>query len=264
MAAIDRYDAAFGMFVQRYLRDNMHTGIRGKVVGVDYSGPTVDIQPMAFTELASGTKQTYPTIYDVPLQLPSGNGGKARLTMPVKVGDTVGLTFSERNEDDNTDITTHQLFPGWAVSQIFTSGNKKPIDPNNVVLENDKVKAELTPEGDWVTTTPSSTTKQSKEGGFEFTNNSSSLRVTPQGQFQFTNGSVTIQGNIDGTGSLSNASGGINLKANGETDVNGGLITQNGNFITGNGVNLDNFYQDYLSHRHGGVETGSGISGTKV
>lgn len=205
MASIDRYDAAFSVFLSRYVRNNLHTNIRGKVVGVDYSGPTVDVLPMAYTEFASGTVDKYPVIYDVPIHFPSGAGGKARLSMPIKVGDVVGLNFSERNEDDTSDMNTHQLFAGWAVTQIFTNANRKPSHPDNVVLENDKAVSEYKPDG----------------------------------TFTFNNGKVSITYQTDG-----------NVK------VNGATITPDGNVITKKGVNLDDFWDKYVRHTHGGVESG--------
>ncbi|QYC52530.1 putative baseplate assembly protein [Salmonella phage SSBI34] len=205
MASVDRYDAAYNVFISRYVRNNLHTNIRGKVVGVDYSGPSVDVQPMTYTQFPSGTKDSYPVIYDVPILLPSGANGKARLTMPIKVGDIVGLSFSERNESDVMDMNTHQLFPGWAVTQIFTDGNRKPIDPNNVVLENDKAV----------------------------------MVYKPDGTMTFKNPSVNIE-----------------AKPNGQVFVNGCEITPDGNVITGAGVNLNEFWQKYVSHTHPGVQSG--------
>lgn len=223
MASVDRYDAAFGIYMSRYLRNNLHTNIRGKVVGVDYKGPTVDIQPMAYTEFASGTEDTYPVIYDVPVQLPSGAGGKARLTMPIKVGDTVGLSFSERNENDNTDQNTHQLFPGWAVTQIFTEGNAKAIDPDNVVLENDKATVVLKPSGDMILQNPT----------------------------------TQIRSLADGNVEINNGAGRISMSPSGAIDCNGAKITPEGKIITAQGIDLDAFHDTYLQHVHSGVQSGN-------
>lgn len=222
MSAVQRFDAAFGIFLRRWMRDNMHTALRGKVVGVDYSGPTVDIQPMAKTVLSDGTEDGYPTIYDVPIQLASANKGKARLTMPIKVGDMVGITFSERNEDNTSDQATHGLFPAYAVTEIYTPANAKPIDPDKVVLENDKVKVSLSPEGQILIETP--------KGSFE---------MSP-----------------DGSGSLRNSSGYITLETSGQVIMNGARVTTSGNMITKRGVDLEKFYDGYLQHIHGGVESG--------
>lgn len=222
MAYTDRYDAAFGVYISRFLRNNVHTNIRGKVVGVNYSVPSVDVQPMAYTEFPSGTTDRYPVIYDVPVLLPSGAGGKARLTMPIKAGDVVGLSFSERNEGDNNDQNTHQLFAGWAVTQIFTEGNAKAIDPNNVVLENDKAIVTLKPNGD------------------------TSLK----------NPKVSVEALADGNVKISNGSGNFVMDPSGLVTVNGAQITPAGRVITKNGIDLDSFYQEYTSHTHGGVERG--------
>lgn len=227
MAYTDRYDAAFGVYVSRFMRNNLHTNIRGKVTEVDYSGPSVSVQPMAFTEFPSGTVDSYPVIHDVPVQLPSGANGKARLTMPIKVGDVVGLAFSERNEDDNTDQNTHQLFAGWAVTQIFTEGNAKPIDPENVVLENDKGSVVLKPTGDISLKNPKLTAEY------------------------LANGSVTIQ----------NGAGKIAMDPSGMIDANGAKITPQGKIITAAGVDLDHFYQVFLNHPHSGVQSGNSLSG---
>lgn len=222
MAYSDRYDAAFGIYVTRFMRNNVHTNIRGKVVGVNYGVPSVDVQPMAFTEFNTGVIDEYPTIYDVPVHLPSGSGGKARLTMPIKVGDMVGLSFSERNESDNTDVNTHQLFAGWAVTQIFTDGNAKAIDPDNVVLENDKSIVTLKPNGD------------------------TSLK----------NPKVAIEALADGNVKVNNGPGSFAMDPSGMVTVNGARITPAGRVITKNGIDLDDFYQEYKSHVHGGVERG--------
>lgn len=205
MASVDRYDAAFNIFISRYVRNNVHTNIRGKVVGVNHAGPTVDVQPMAYTQFPSGTTDKYPTVYDVPLHLPSANGGKARLSMPIKVGDMVGLSFSERNEDDVMDLNTHQLFAGWAVTEIFTDGNRKPIHPDYVELENDKGK----------------------------------MSLRPDGTMTYVNPAVNVE-----------------AKPNGQVFVNGLQITPDGNLITKRGVNLNDFYDKYVSHTHPGVRAG--------
>lgn len=261
--SIQRFDSALGLFVDRYMR-NMHTNIRGTVVGVNYSIPSVDVAISAHTEFGDGTVDSYPTIFDVPVQLPSGSGGKSRLTMPIKVGDHVGLSFSERNENDSSDVTTHGLFPAFAVTQIFSDANAKPIHPDNVVLENDKAKIEMTPDGDITVTTPKGTFVIDKAGLLSFKNDTGTLTVKQDGEFSFGNGAATVVVTPGGQVNIGNANGGLTLFANGESKFNGGTITKDGNFITAQGVDLDAFWQDYIAHRHGGVQTGGGQTSTKV
>lgn len=239
MAYADRYDAALGIYMSRYVRNNIHTNIRGKVVGVNYAVPSVDVQPMAYTEYDNGSIDKYPVIYDVPVLLPSGANGKARLTMPIKAGDFVGLSFSERNESDNTDVTTHQLWGGWAVTQIFTDGNAKAIDPENVVLENDKGSMTLKPNGDTSLVNPKVTIESLADGNVKVTNGTGTLLMSPSGEIKGSNGG-----------------GGFTLESSGQLLVNGAKITTSGRIITANGVDMDDFYQQYLQHTHGGVDRG--------
>lgn len=211
MSSTQRIDTALGLFFDRHLR-NVHTGIRCEVVGVDYSGPTVDVKPFAHTNFGDGTIDAYPVILDVPLHLPSGNKGKARLAIPIKVGDIVGLNFSERNEDDSSDVTTHGLFPGWAVTEIYTPANTRPIDPDNVVLENEKAIVTLKP---------------------------------------------------DGTSVITSGKAVITVQPDGNVVANGATITLDGDVVTSDGISLRAFWNDYLAHRHGGVERGGAQTDVK-
>jgi len=65
------------------------------------------------------------------------------------------------------------------------------------------------------------------------------LSYKPSGEIELTNGAATVT-----------------LKPDGNIDANGCTITPDGNVITANGVNLDDFYQAYLAHVHGGVTPG--------
>lgn len=246
MPTVNRYDTAIGIFLDRQMR-GFHTNIRAKVVSINHAIPTVDVQPMAYTEFPSGTIDKYDIIYDVPLYLPSGANGKARLSMPVKVGDVVGLSFSERNENDISDMTTHGMFAGWAVTQIFTEGNAKPIHPENVVLENDKAIQTLKPNGDVTITNPKVNIEALANGDVKITNGSGTLVISPSGE---------IKGN--------NGSGSFTLETSGQFNVNGARVTPSGNVITAGGVDLEAFYQDYLVHIHSGVRSGPDTSGPKV
>ncbi|QEQ94904.1 hypothetical protein pEaSNUABM56_00105 [Erwinia phage pEa_SNUABM_56] len=227
MAVVQRLDAAMGLFINKTLRE-FHTNVRGTVVDVDYSVPSVTVQPNASTEFSDGTIDAYPAVFDVPLQMPSGNAGKARLTMPIKAGDQVGLSFSERNEGSKTDMSTHGLFAGWAVSQIFSDGNAIAIDPDNVELWNDKVHFSLTPEGDYTLTGPVGTLKVDKAGVWTFDNGAAKFTAQTDGNF----------------------------------DMNGAKVTPDGNVITKSGTNLDEFYAWFKRHGHNYTWTDPAGTGT--
>ncbi len=230
MAAIQRMDAALNQWFARQARD-IHTGLRAKVVEVDYSIPSATVQPLASTNFDDGTVDAYPAVFDVPLSMPSANSGKARLTLPVKPGDIVGLSFSERNESDANDLTTHGLFPGWSIIGVHSDGNAMVIDPNNVELWNDQVHFSLAPEGDFVLKGPVGTFTVDKDGKMSFTNGSATLTAKPDGNIE----------------------------------MNGAKVTPDGNIVTARGVNLNDFYDWFTRHTHHYIWTDpSGESDTNV
>lgn len=215
MAAIQRMDAALGQFLDKYARD-IHTNLRVRVVDVDYSIPSATVQALTETKFPDGTVDAYPAIFDVPLSMVSANNGKARLTVPVAVGDILGLSFSERNEGDASDMTTHGLFPGWALTAIHTDGNPMPIHNENVELWNDVVHIEMTPTGDFKMEGPAGTLEVTKDGTFKFNNGGASIEAVP-------GGTITM---------------------------NGAKVTPDGNFITARGINLNDFYDWFTRHGH--------------
>ena len=215
MASRNRIDTALDYFVDKKLRD-VHTSLRAVVLEVDYGVPSATVRPLAETDFVDGTVDRINAVFDVPLQMVSANGGKARLTVPIKPGDIVGLTFSERNENDNSDEQTHGLFAGWAITSVHSDGNAMPIDPENVELWNDQVHFTMTPSGDFTLTTPNGT-----------------LKVDSAGEFTFTNGAATMV-----------------AQTSGNVVVNGAKITPEGRMITAAGVDLDDFYAEYKRHTH--------------
>lgn len=227
MSVTQRIDSALAIYVDRAMRE-FHTNIRGTVVDVNYGIPSITVQPNASTTFSDGAIDSYPAIFDVPLQMPSGNAGKARLTMPIKAGDQVGLTFSERNESSTSDVSTHGLFAGWAVSQIFSEGNSVAIDPENVELWNDQVHFSMTPEGDYTLTGPKGTMKIDKAGVWSFDNGAAKFSALADGNF----------------------------------DINGAKVTPDGNVVTKNGTNLDQFYAWFQRHGHNYTWTDPAGQGT--
>lgn len=68
----------------------------------------------------------------------------------------------------------------------------------------------------------------------------------------------------DGTVTVENGTASVVVQPDGNINMNGLQVTPDGNIITATGVNLNDFYADYLSHVHSGVETGGGNTGPKV
>lgn len=169
--------------MQKSLRD-FHTSVPGTVVGVDLSKPSVDIQPSVSTDFGDDYKvDTYPVIYGVPLLVYSGNSGKAKITVPVKVGDKAALHFSERNPNDNTDTTTHGMYGCYAVV-----GMEGEVDPTDIVLQNEISKITLKPDGTIILANGPATITAQPDGNVMV----NGLTVTPSGNI-ITKGGVNLE-----------------------------------------------------------------------
>jgi hypothetical protein len=198
--------------IDGYLRESVSTGMPGIIVSVAEYGDKqfVDVKPALSRVLETGQviSNDEITIYDVPVIWPSAGGGL--LSFPIKVGDTVWLSFSQRNLED------------WLYSdgtQEVIPGDSRHFSMTDAVAEPGLYTA-------------LSNLKPSTENvEIKFGNHLISLR--PSGELYITNGGAEIKLNPSGT-----------ITANGAT------ITPDGNVITANGTNLDQFYADYLAHVH--------------
>ncbi len=180
--AVQRIDEAIQIFMQKAMR-GFHTSVPGVIVGIDYSKPTVDIQPSVETDFGDDYKpDTYPVIYDVPLFIPSAGAGKAKITVPVKVGDRASLHFSERNPNSKTDLTTHGLYGCYAVS-----GLEGEIDPENIIIQNEIAKATIKPDGTMILSSGNANIIAQPDGNV----NINGLIVTPTGNV-ITSGGVDL------------------------------------------------------------------------
>lgn len=137
-----RYDEAIELFMKKFLRQ-VHTSVPCTVVGVDLSVPSVDLQPTVSTDFGDNYKpDVYPVLYDVPLLVYSANGGKAKMTVPVKAGDKAALHFSERNPHSKTDLSTHGMYSCYAVV-----GMEGEVHPEDIVIKNEIAEMSFSPDG---------------------------------------------------------------------------------------------------------------------
>jgi len=92
------------------------------------------------------------------------------------------------------------------------------------------------------------------DGEIVITNFAGMQTFFPDGKITNTNGTGFHTIYPDGRILSMNGNGFIDLKANGDVDINGCIINTSGNVITASGTDLDD-------HDHGGVEPGSGNTG---
>lgn len=146
-----RFDDALSLYLKRQLQE-VHTQMPAKIVAVYYDKGTVDVEVLY--EGASPIDQMlnyrYPVIYDVPVHVYSAQGGKVKITVPIKVGDIGIVKFPEKpmdgfkgdkvtvNLEKNTD--THVLQGICFISELSTETTPVSIDPENLIIQHNTTK----------------------------------------------------------------------------------------------------------------------------
>ena len=210
--------------IDGYLRENVGTGMPAIVVSVAEYGDKqfVDVKPAISRLRETGEVISNDEITIYDVPVVWPSSGGALFSCPVVVGDTVWLAFSQRNIED------------W----LYSDGSAEviPGDSRHFSMTDAVAFPGLY--------TALSNLKPSTEN-VELKWGDKLISLKPSGEIQITNSSANITLNPDGT-----------ITANGAT------ITTDGNVITANGTDLDQFYQTYLAHVHGGVTSGGSSTST--
>ena len=190
---------------------SLFTMIPARVVAVNYKENHLNAQPLIRTKGTDDSQHTSPEMAHVPMFVLSANRGKARITLPVKIGDTVLILYSQRSlgefynsngeEVVDTDSTiTHGCYPIMALPCLFTKASAVPINSSDIVVENGSTTLVMNPSGDITATCPTFVVN----GNLEINGNS-----TLNGD-EAINGDVTHIGNNIQTGNLA-TTGGISV-----------------------------------------------------
>ncbi|WP_196595252.1 Gp138 family membrane-puncturing spike protein [Pectinatus frisingensis] len=75
--------------------NKINTAIAGTILS--YASGRATVQPQGTKQYEDGRTLSYPTIYNVPIIFPTGDGGNAGITFPIKAGDGCLLIFSQDN-----------------------------------------------------------------------------------------------------------------------------------------------------------------------
>lgn len=202
----------------------MHTCMPGRIVSYDAGDQRAEVRPLLGRALNDGSQESLPILNDVPVVFPRSGG--AWMTFPVKPGDGCLLIFSERSLDE------------WKGSsdEVF------PEDSRAFDLSDAVAIMGLNPFG------------AGETGGDDVVISYGASRVTiSDGEIRLAAPSVrieastttivaetTVQGNLTVTGSM---------ESRGPLNISGPSISHNGRNIGSN-------------HRHSGVQTGGGNTGT--
>jgi hypothetical protein len=217
---------ALTTFLDGYMRDNLATQIPAIVLSVDeYEDKQfVSVKPAISRLMETGQVVSNDEIVIHDVPVILPSGGGAVLSFPIKVGNTVWLQFSQRNLED------------W----VYSDGQAE-------VIPGDSRHFSMTDAVAFPCIYTALSNLKPSGSNVELKWDNKKISLKPSGEIEITNGSAVVKLNPSGT-----------ITANGCT------ITTGGNVITANGTDLDAFYQDYLAHRHSGVTTGGGNTGTKV
>ncbi|TCQ84231.1 Gp138 family membrane-puncturing spike protein [Pseudomonas sp. JUb52] len=218
---------------------NLHTAMPGVVERVDLERMRADVRPVVNRAYEDGTEEEYATILDVPLVMPGCQ--QALISLPIAAGDSVLLVFGQSDIDNWSISDTNQPVPAPTLRQfdlqdaiaipgIYTaprSLNRASVHafPHN---PKDLTVAMNVGTGTEVELRLTQTGKLVINTNQAVEVNAQDVSVNAKGNVTITAPKTTIVGNVDITGILTVA-----------------------------GINMN-------THKHIGVQPGSGTSGTPV
>ena len=132
--------------------EDVHVSMIGKIESYNPSTNRASITPVGSLTAPDWQEIPYPTIHNVPLQFPCGNGGKSGCTFPVKPGDTCIIIFSDHQIENflsgekSDDMRNHSLNDAYAIPTIFSASVPTlKSNPDDVCLFNDGALCVLKP-----------------------------------------------------------------------------------------------------------------------
>lgn len=123
--------------------ENVHVSMIGKIETYNPQTNRASITPVGSFTAPDWQEIPYPTIHNVPLQFPCGNGGKSGCTFPVKSGDTCIIIFSDHQIENflsgekSDDMRNHSLNDAYAIPTLFSASVPTlKSNPDDVCLFN--------------------------------------------------------------------------------------------------------------------------------
>lgn len=135
---------------------DMRVSIPAIVTKYDSEKQTVSAQPALLTKDDDGNTDPLPVVSNIPVLFHRAN--KAFITMPIVVGDSVLLIFSDRSIDrwkvkgglvDPNDARIHDLTDAFAIPGGYPSGSviEQTVDTEAIQIGNDKTTMKIHPDG---------------------------------------------------------------------------------------------------------------------
>lgn len=123
--------------------ENVHVSMIGKIETYNPQTNRASITPVGSFTAPDWQEIPYPTIHNVPLQFPCGNGGKSGCTFPIKQGDTCIIIFADHQIENflsgekSDDMRNHSMNDAYAIPTLFSdSVPTLKSNPNDVCMFN--------------------------------------------------------------------------------------------------------------------------------
>ena len=124
--------------------ENIHVSMIGKIENYNPATNRASITPVGSYTAPNWQEIPYPTIHNVPLQFPCGNGGKSGCTFPVRSGDTCIIIFADHQIEGflsgakSDDMRNHSLNDAYAIPCLFSASVPSlTSNPNDYCFFND-------------------------------------------------------------------------------------------------------------------------------
>lgn len=123
--------------------ENIHVSMIGKIDSYNPQTNRASITPVGTMTCPDWQEIPYPTIHNVPIQYPCGNGGKSGVTFPIKQGDTCIIIFADHQIENflsgekSDDMRNHSMNDAYAIPTLFSASVPTlKSNPNDVCLFN--------------------------------------------------------------------------------------------------------------------------------
>lgn len=124
--------------------ENIHVSMIGKIESYNPQTNRASITPVGTMTCPDWQELQYPTIHNVPIQYPCGNGGKSGVTFPIKQGDTCIIIFADHQIENflsgekSDDMRNHSMNDAYAIPTLFSdSAPTVKSNPNDVCMFNE-------------------------------------------------------------------------------------------------------------------------------
>ena len=123
--------------------ENIHVSMIGKIESYNPQTNRASITPVGTMTCPDWQELQYPTIHNVPIQYPCGNGGNSGMTFPIKQGDTCIIIFADHQIENflsgekSDDMRNHSMNDAYAIPTLFSdSVPTLKSNPNDVCMFN--------------------------------------------------------------------------------------------------------------------------------